>query len=57
MGKLIFICYVIGTLLLASGCFTGAGIISTFMPMYVGVGVIVISLISNVICQSREKGG
>ncbi len=44
MNMLPFIGFVIGTLLLASGGLTGAGIISTWIPMYVGIVVIAISL-------------
>ena len=54
MNKLPFMGFVIGTLLLASGGLTGIGVFSTLIPMYIGIGVICISLVGAVYRIKQE---
>jgi hypothetical protein len=53
--RISFMGYVIGTLLLASGSLCGAGIISTLIPMYAGLGIIIISLFSLDFSKKNNK--
>ncbi|KKN50919.1 hypothetical protein LCGC14_0627840 [marine sediment metagenome] len=51
-----FILYALGTLLLVSGCLWGAGIISTPVPMYVGIVFIAIAVFCKGFTQDKERG-
>ena len=55
MKRLPFLMFHVGTLLLVSGFLWAGDIIPTPIPMYVGLGVIALSLTSEVILNPTEK--